>query len=223
MVECRWAGELWHVLPQRALWWPRRRTLCIADMHLGKAAAYRASGIPVPESATAADLARLDVLIRQTQAARLVILGDLIHARSSRVDQTMSAFAHWRAAHSAIDMLLIRGNHDAAAGDPPSDWNLRVEDEGFADPEDADVTFAHFPDHGTGYTLSGHIHPAVALDGPAQSLRAPCAWFGPRTAVLPAFGSFTGMKIIHPAPGDQVFAVGDEVVDITPRRLQATA
>lgn len=224
MVECRWADEDWVVLAERALWWPRRRTLCIADVHLGKAAAFRAAGVPVPESATAADLARLGALVRRFDAQRLVILGDLIHARSGRIETTMSACADWRARHAALDILLIRGNHDAAAGDPPAEWNIRIENEVYADPDDGVVAFAHFPEAAASAdasrrVLCGHIHPAIALHGPVQSLRAPCMWFATSVAVLPAFGSFTGMKVVRPAPGDRVCAIGDDqVVDVTPRR-----
>ena len=41
------AGEPVHLLAQHALWWPAQGTLFIADLHLGKAATFRARGIPV--------------------------------------------------------------------------------------------------------------------------------------------------------------------------------
>ena len=46
-----WAGEPLHLLPERALWWPAARVLFVADLHLGKAATYRALGQPVPAAA----------------------------------------------------------------------------------------------------------------------------------------------------------------------------
>ena len=42
------AGEAVELLPERALHWIRERTLFVADVHLGKAAAFRAGGVPVP-------------------------------------------------------------------------------------------------------------------------------------------------------------------------------
>jgi metallophosphoesterase superfamily enzyme len=50
---------LW-LLADRALYWPERRWLCVADAHFGKAAAFRALGQPVPRGTTANNLARLD-------------------------------------------------------------------------------------------------------------------------------------------------------------------
>lgn len=72
------------LLPERALYWPAARTLVIADPHFGKAAAFRARGVPVPEFTTLDNLARLDAVLSRTSAERLVVLGDFLHARQGR-------------------------------------------------------------------------------------------------------------------------------------------
>ena len=59
----QWAGESLQLLPERALWGPAGRTLFVADLHIGKAATYRALGQPVPGGTTRENLARLDGLI----------------------------------------------------------------------------------------------------------------------------------------------------------------
>ena len=53
---------LW-LLPDKALYWPARRALLVADVHIGKAASYRALHQPVPRGTTEATLARLDTLL----------------------------------------------------------------------------------------------------------------------------------------------------------------
>src|SRR6476469_9316188 len=73
------AGERVALYAARALYWPRCMTLFIADLHLGKAATFRAGGVPLPRGSTAADLARLTRLIERTSAARLGVLGDFLH------------------------------------------------------------------------------------------------------------------------------------------------
>ena len=40
------------LLPERAVWRPRERALFVADLHLGKAAAFRAFGAPAPTGAS---------------------------------------------------------------------------------------------------------------------------------------------------------------------------
>lgn len=220
-ADVHWAGELFTLSPLRVAYWARRRTLLVADMHLGKPAAFRHAGVPVPEECTAADLARLDQAIQSFAPDRLVILGDLLHARTARCPRTFQTIAAWRAEHATLDILLIRGNHDDRAGDPPEDWRFRVHDEPFADPEDGNIAFAHFPEaieRADGkHVLAGHVHPAVRLTRGARSLRAPCFLFGSRAALFPAFGSFTGTKVIAPAPADRVFIVGDCVVAVGPK------
>src|SRR4051812_6702373 len=69
------AGEAVELLPQRALYWPAQQTLFVADVHLGKAAAFRAGGVPIPRGTTANDLDRLSMLITVTGARRLIVLG----------------------------------------------------------------------------------------------------------------------------------------------------
>ena len=64
------------LLPEHALWWPAGRVLFVADLHLGKAATYRALGQPVPSGTTAENLRRLSQLITHYLPAQLVFLGD---------------------------------------------------------------------------------------------------------------------------------------------------
>ena len=45
----RLAGEELWLLPEKALYWPAQQALLIADVHFGKAAAYRSLGQPVPQ------------------------------------------------------------------------------------------------------------------------------------------------------------------------------
>ena len=66
----------------------------------------------------------------------------------------------------------------------------------------------HAPCHPpTGYVLSGHLHPGVFLSGVDGAARLPCFVLGTRRAILPAFGSFTGLAIVTPAPGDRMVAI----------------
>lgn len=195
--------------PERALWWPSGRTLFIADLHLGKGSAFAAAGIPVPSGPTAADLADLGAMIDRVGAERVVILGDLLHARTARDQHTLDAFSRWRAQRRALSLLLIRGNHDAQAGDPPGDWRFDCADEPF---EDGPFTLAHHPEPalaGRGYGLCGHVHPAARLRGPGwMAARAPCMVIGPRRAILPAFGRFTGGKVHAPAARERLIVFG---------------
>ena len=187
------AAELW-LLPQRAAWWPQHATLFVADVHLGKGAALRAAGVAVPAGSSAADLQRLGALLHGLRAQRLVVLGDWLHARAGRSAALLAALHAWRQAHAGVRMVLVRGNHDERAGDPPRALGIDVVDEPWplgpwrachAPPE------AHGPQAAP--ALCGHLHPVALLRGPGRErLRLPCFVLQPGALVLPAFGAFTG-------------------------------
>lgn len=203
-------GETLRVLPERALAWDRGKTVFLADPHFGKSAAFRALGIPAPEG-TAEDLARLDRVLDLTQATRLVVLGDFFHARQGRSEATLSHLAAWRARHPRLAIVLVRGNHDTAAGDPPDNLDIACVTEPWVV---GPFVARHMPgDDPRGPVLAGHLHPGLALrDRNGAGLRMPCLLASGRQAVLPAFGGFTGLKILRPRPGQRVFAFGPDTV-----------
>jgi DNA ligase-associated metallophosphoesterase len=204
-------GERVELRPEKALFWPRGGTLFVADFHLGKAAAFRSAGIPLPAGTTSENVERLAAAIAATRAERVVFLGDFLHAKASRQPATEARFAKWRAAHASLDLVLVRGNHDERAGDPPQAWRIACVEEG--EPFGPFIG-AHNPGALVGgYALAGHIHPAVRLsESGGDSLRLPCFWFARESGVLPAFGAFTGSALIHPRRGDHVFVVADGAV-----------
>jgi len=208
------AGERLRLLSERAVYWERTRTLFVADPHFGKAAAFRAAGVLVPRGTTGETLSRLDAALERTAAQRIVFLGDFLHAREGRAPETLGAINEWRARRAQVEMLLVRGNHDKRAGDPPRELQMRCENAPILEPP---FVFAHHPVRSdVGYVLCGHVHPSARLSGPArQHSRLPCFWFGSGIAVLPAFGEFTGLADIDVMPGDQVWVVADgEVIAV---------
>ena len=205
------AGEELELLPERAVYWHRRGTLFLSDPHWGKAATLRVNSIPVPMGGTADDLERLTRAVEKTQCRRIVLLGDALHARAGRTDRTMRALAEWRTAHPFPDFLLVRGNHDTKAGDPPPEMRILCVNEPVVE---GPFVFLHRPVKNVlGYALAGHIHPAVKLRGPGKSRATlPCFWFTKHVATLPAFGSFCGRFVISPAPSDSVYVVAEDEV-----------
>ena len=215
MIGAVLQGESMVLLPERALFWERTSTLIVADAHLGKAASFRAAAIPLPGGTTTETLSRLTAAIEKTGAKRLLLLGDFFHAKSGRASRTLAAISSWRDSHKDLEIVLVRGNHDQRAGDPPAEWGFACCDEPCIEPPFA---FRHHPAEEDGkYVFAGHIHPAVTLAGLArQREKLPCFLFGDRVGLLPAFGDFTGGASVRPRRGDQVYAVaGDEVIRIT--------
>ncbi|HWH38206.1 MAG TPA: metallophosphoesterase, partial [Usitatibacter sp.] len=130
MTDCVVAGEKLVLLPERAVFWPTRRMLFIADFHLGKAASFRRAGIPLPSGTTSENVERLDRAITRTSAAEVVFLGDFLHSKEGRAPQTFERFAAWRRARAGVSLTIVRGNHDRKAGDPPEAWGARCVEAG---------------------------------------------------------------------------------------------
>jgi len=206
------------LLAGRGVWRQSRRTLYVADLHIGKASAFAKGGVPIGatvlEGSTAADLERLSRLIEVTAAARVVILGDLLHAPSGRDARTLSLLAEWRSRHAGVDVTLVRGNHDHSAGDPPPEAGVHCVNAPFD--HDGLLLLHHPLSPPTGRaTLAGHLHPSVRLAARGDAARVDCFWLSRAQLVLPAFGAFTGRAVISPGRGDRVFALaGDRVIDV---------
>ncbi len=205
------AGTELELLPERAVYWPQRATLFLADTHWGKAATLRANSIPIPMGATADDLDRLTRAVERTQCRRIVILGDALHARAGRSERTFQALAEWRESHRSLDLMLVRGNHDKGAGDPPPELRIQCVN---APVVEGPFAFLHHPQPTTlGYVLAGHTHPAVKLRGQGrQRATLPCFWLTKDVATLPAFGSFCGKAVITPGASDRIYVIAEEEV-----------
>lgn len=209
------AGDALALLPERAAWWEAAETLLVADVHLGKAATFRAAAVPVSDESSAADLRRLSVVLERTNVRRLVVLGDLVHARAGLSPAVVEAVTRWRETHAAVEMLLVRGNHDDAAGVVPASWGFDECDGPLVEPP---FVLRHTPEADErGYVLAGHLHPNVRLRGPGrETLVLPCFLAEPAFLVLPAFAAFTGSVCVRPGRAARVFVPADgEVIEVT--------
>lgn len=209
--------------PDRALFWWDKKLLIVADSHLGKAQVLREGGIAVPAGTTAGDLERLSGLMEQFAPHQLIFLGDLTHGRIENPAVFNRLIRRWRRRYMDAKISLVTGNHDRFAGQTSPHWQFdRVAEDISLKP----FHFTHEPKmHSVFYNLAGHLHPAVSLRGMGrQQETLPCFCFGPRSGILPAFGSFTGNHVIHPTRDDRIFVVADQrVVKMTHGRPPDTA
>jgi DNA ligase-associated metallophosphoesterase len=209
------------LLASGAMYWEERRCVIVADAHFGKAATFRARGVPVPHGTTRENLARLEAVVAQTQPSVVVFLGDLFHAAEAHAPTTVGAMRAWRGVRSSLDIVLVEGNHDVKAGAPPADLGIVVEAEPW---HFGGLALCHHPQFVPDtHVLAGHLHPAVRISGRADdSVRLPCFWIRDGLTVLPAFGSFTGGARIDREDGDRVVAIaGDRLYEVPPLRNAA--
>lgn len=198
---------------RKAVFFPQFRTLVVADVHAGKVGHFRKSGIPVPNGVLEQDLAVLDSLMADYLPQTLVFAGDLFHS-SHNAEWTV--FETWLATYPAVEKVLTVGNHDILPVAMFESAGLRCVDAFTIG--SLEVRHAPPPAHpgetpAEKYVLAGHLHPGIRLRGSGrQGLTLPCFYFGKHFGILPAFGRFTGFKIMSRKEGDSVFAIADGTV-----------
>jgi len=189
------AGEAVVLLGERALFWPARSRLIIADLHLGKSHVFRRAGIAVPRGATQEDLQRLAALVLATAARELWVVGDVLHGPASQA-AWRDAWLQWRQAHAALDVAVLAGNHDRALDGAA----LGMRELGEAQAV-GPFLFRHLPqpDAQGRHVIAGHVHPKTRIPGVPRSW--PAFWMRPGITVLPAFSDFTGGHAVGWEPG----------------------
>lgn len=213
-----------HILHQQRLWlseqrcifWEEEKTLIVSDLHFGKTGHFRKSGIPVPQNIYKEDLQRLVTLLHYFKPVQLIVVGDFFH---SHANTELDWFKKWRADFPALNIILVKGNHDILKERWYDEADIIVVEKEL---QIKTFLFTHerCEDHKDLYTFCGHIHPGIYLHGAGkQSLRFPCFYFSKKHCILPAFSRFTGMALIEPKESDDVFAVVENNLIHLNRRL----
>ncbi|PZT00371.1 phosphoesterase [Stenotrophomonas maltophilia] len=195
------AGEPLVLLGARALYWPARQALLLADLHLGKADVFRRAGIALPGGGTGKDLQRLQGLLDARACREMWILGDILHGPAHRAAWYQQWLA-WRERNAALDVHVLRGNHDRQL--PHAELQVQIHDEVRLPP----FLLRHEPvPDAELHVIAGHLHPQIAL--PALRRRFPAFWLRDRMTLLPAFSAFTAGIVPVPAAGEQMVACVD--------------
>jgi DNA ligase-associated metallophosphoesterase len=213
------------LLPGRAALLPSSRTLLVSDMHLGKAATFRQAGIPVPEGSAQRDLARLERLVAEHDVDRLVVLGDLFHARSGCTAAVFDEFAATRTRLAGTRVVLVLGNHDRGVGRLPAALGIDACVPALDEPP---FHFVHEPATGVAandrrlFTVAGHLHPTVSISSKSgDRLTDRCFVVEADALVLPAFGSFTGGHRVTYRDGMRLWIARDDGVAEVTRLAEA--
>lgn len=183
--EC--AGEPLEALPQGALYWPARRLLAVADLHLEKGSSYAVAARKLlPRHDTRQTLAALAGLIDTLQPETVMCLGDSFHDREAVARLADAERAEIERLTGRAHFVWIAGNHDPAP--PPAGWG-EVAAEFAAGP----LVFRHEAQFGpVNGEVSGHYHPVAALTVRGRGLRRRCFLTDGRRLILPAFGAYAG-------------------------------
>lgn len=213
-VSVEISGEKLVLHPARAVVWPRLKTIIIADTHFGKSSYFARQGFAVPAGTDDADRTKLNRLVRDCAAERLIILGDFLHAPIDAESREAHDLTAWARDLAPVHIVVVAGNHDRGAS---RRWTSSISwREGLL--LEGPFGLLHEADHpqaiaGHAFTLSGHIHPVMRLNRTRKAgPRVPVFWQRATGLVLPSFGQFTGGATVQPETTDHVFAVGPSAI-----------
>jgi uncharacterized protein len=208
MVRFSFCGHELMALPQGALFWPARRALLVADLHLEKASWFARLGQMLPPYDSVATLADLTALAVTTDAREIWCLGDSFHDRHGCDRLPGQAREMLTALTGSTRWTWITGNHDPGFADHCG--GVIVEE---AEVEGLILRHQADPDEPRP-ELSGHFHPKLRITQRGRQVSRRCFVATARKLVLPAFGALTGgLDACHP---EIVRAVGPDAQALVP-------
>jgi len=186
MVPFSFAHHQLVALPRGALYWPARRALLVADLHLEKASRFARFRQMLPPYDSITTLAALAALRAATEARELRCLGASFHDAAGSARLPAAARALLRGLTAATRFSWIAGNHDAGLGDPCGGAVVaEAEVDGLVLRHEADPADPR-PE------LSGHFHPKLRVTLKGRSMARRCFVATRTKLILPAFGALTG-------------------------------
>jgi len=208
MVRFTFSGQELVALPQGALFWPARKALLVADLHLEKASWFARFGQMLPPYDSIATLSDLTALAAGTGAEEIWCLGDSFHDTKGCDRLPTRARDLLTALTSTLRWTWITGNHDPGIADHcGGDVVTEAEVDGLLLRHEAEPAEPR-PE------LSGHFHPKLRLTHRGRRISRRCFVATERKLILPAFGALTGgLDAGHP---EIVRAVGGKAEALIP-------
>lgn len=193
MPPLHFAGHDFLVVGGKALYWPARAALIVADLHLEKASWFAARGQMLPPHDSMATLSAVAGLVAQSGAKEVWCLGDNFHDSDGATRLPADARATLARLTDQLDWVWITGNHDENL---PDIVGGRILPE--ADPDG--IWLRHQADLDDPLPeLSGHFHPKHGVAARGRRVTRPCFVEGASKLILPSFGALTGgMPATHP-------------------------
>jgi DNA ligase-associated metallophosphoesterase len=215
MVPFSFAGETFLATAEGALFWPDRRALLVADLHLEKASWFARLGQFLPPYDSHATLTALAAEVERTGATTLYCLGDSFHDRFGCDRLPANARELLTRLMGALDWTWILGNHDPGFADH---CGGRLADE----VEVGGIVLRHEAVRDDPRPeMSGHFHPKLRLHLKGRNVSRRCFVASATKLILPAFGSLTGgLDAHHPEIIGNVGTNAAALVPVSDRLLR---
>jgi uncharacterized protein len=217
MIHLSFAGHDLAISPEGLLWWPSRRALMVADLHLEKASFFARWGQMLPPYDSAATLQALAVAVDALQPAEVWCLGDSFHDRLGCTRLPGDEQAKLRSLTAGCDWIWISGNHDAGSAMAEHCGGRAIEMA-----EIDGILLRHEADPGERRPeISGHFHPKLRLTLRGRRVARRCYVATADKLILPAFGALTGgMDADDPVILAAIGRPGEALIPVANRLLR---
>ncbi|WP_198024121.1 ligase-associated DNA damage response endonuclease PdeM [Sphingorhabdus lutea] len=170
----------------RALFWPRKSALLVADLHLEKASNFAMGGQMLPPYDSHEIIENLGDLAAQFNAACIYSLGDNFHDDDGQYRLSKNVQDKITALAEKYTLNWIIGNHDEALS---RSFGGNIYEEMNVD----GIILRHMAQrHETRPEISGHFHPKYRAKIRGRQINRVCALAAGNHLILPAFGALTG-------------------------------
>ena len=215
MVPFSFGGQALAALAEGAVFWPSRRALLVADLHLEKASWFAGRGQMLPPYDSLATLEALTTLVERCGATEIWCLGDSFHDVGGCDRLPQAAQDRLRALTGTTRWTWITGNHDPAILDR---CGGEVVEEALVD----GLVLRHEADPAESRPeLSGHFHPKLRVRVRGKQVARRCFVASAAKLVLPAFGSLTGgLDVDHPEIRRAMGGRAEALVPVADRLLR---
>lgn len=202
-------------LPQGALFWPERKALLVADLHLEKASWFARLGQMLPPYDSIATLSDLGAIAESSGAREIWCLGDSFHDRFGCDRLPERARRLLTGLTERIRWTWVAGNHDQGFADHCGGEIVEeAEVDGLLLRHEADPADPR-PE------LSGHFHPKLRVQARGKLVSRRCFVATKSKLILPAFGALTGgLDAHHPEIIRAIGSEGEALVPVADRLLR---
>lgn len=215
MVPFSFGGHALYALAQGAVFWPARRAMLVADLHLEKASWFAVRGQMLPPYDSIATLADLTALVAATGAIETWCLGDSFHDSAGCDRLPPRARGLLLALTAGTRWTWITGNHDPDIVD-------RCGGEVVAEAIVDGLVLRHEAEPAERrHEMSGHFHPKLRVRVRGKQVARRCFVGTATKLILPAFGSLTGgLDVDHPEIVRAVGIGAEALVPVEQRMLR---
>lgn len=221
-VRLAFTGQTLLLDPSGAVFWPARRSLIVADLHLEKASFLAARGALLPPYDSRTTLEILARLTWRYAPDRIIAVGDSFHDSDGVNRLCAQDRAVLDRIMSRAAFIWINGNHDPLM---PAELPGIAVDE-FA--EDG-LTFRHVAAplvHSVATCrgeISGHYHPKARVETRGKVVSRRCFVVDARRIMMPALGAYSGGLDVTAPPIRALFPQGARLFLLGADRLFAFA